>query len=55
MIYFEDVQNLRKFRSAVRERVQPGAKNHVLGNTPSDRLVNLVLEVPAPGDDRSRN
>jgi hypothetical protein len=55
MIHFEEVQNLCKFRSAVRERVQTGTKDDVLGNTLSNRLVNFVLEVAAPGNNRSRN
>jgi hypothetical protein len=55
MVYFEDMQNVRKFRSAVRERVQPGTKDYVLGNTTSNGPVCFVLEVAASGDNRGYN
>ncbi len=55
MIYFEDMQNLCKFRSAVSERVQSGTKDHVLKNTLSNRQVNFVLEIAATGDKLSRH
>jgi len=49
------MQDLGKVRPAIGERIEPGAKNHILGNPTLDRLVNLALKIAAASDNRSRN
>jgi hypothetical protein len=47
VIDFKDAKVFGHIQSAVRERVEPRAEKHVLGDSSPNRPINLILHVSA--------
>src|SRR5215469_2022901 len=53
MVHFKDTHNVGQVRAAVSEGVQPGAEDHVLGNSAFDSLLKFIFEITTTRYDRS--